>query len=172
MTARIIPYAVAAGLAALVLWLAYQHGVSTTTADWAARWEKQGRELAAAKAKAERIQRDEEQRRQADIEKVRDYAREQIERAQADAAAAADAADGLRKQARRLAARASQAGSHSAAAGGSKTAPGAAVVLADVLARADQRAGELASAYDRARAAGNACERAYDALTESEPKLE
>jgi hypothetical protein len=38
-------------------------------------------------------------------------------------------------------------------------------VLADVLARADRRAGELASYADAARAAGLKCERDYDALT-------
>jgi hypothetical protein len=37
-------------------------------------------------------------------------------------------------------------------------------VLADVLGRADDRAGELAAALDASRAAGLACERAYDAL--------
>lgn len=38
-------------------------------------------------------------------------------------------------------------------------------VLADVLARADARAGILADYADRARAAGAQCERNYDALT-------
>jgi hypothetical protein len=41
------------------------------------------------------------------------------------------------------------------------------MVLADLLSRADERAGELAAAYDRARAAGLACEQAYDALLSS-----
>jgi hypothetical protein len=38
------------------------------------------------------------------------------------------------------------------------------MVLADLLSRADERAGELAAAYDRARASGLACERAYQSL--------
>lgn len=38
-------------------------------------------------------------------------------------------------------------------------------VLADVLGRADQRAGELAEALDQARIAGQACEKSYDSLT-------
>lgn len=41
-------------------------------------------------------------------------------------------------------------------------------VLADVLGRADQRAGDLAEALDQARIAGQACERAYDALNKKE----
>ncbi|MCY1463236.1 hypothetical protein D9M71_811040 [compost metagenome] len=43
--------------------------------------------------------------------------------------------------------------------------PRAAMVLSDLLARADERAGELAKAYDLARIAGQQCEREYDALT-------
>ena len=50
-----------------------------------------------------------------------------------------------------------------AAAGQQPPAGDAIGVLADVLGRADQRAGELADAADRAHAAGLACERDYDA---------
>ena len=53
------------------------------------------------------------------------------------------------------------AGSHG------KTTTSAGDVLSDVLSRADKRAGELAAAYDQSRAAGLACERAYDALIDS-----
>jgi hypothetical protein len=45
-----------------------------------------------------------------------------------------------------------------------ETATRAAMVLSDLLKRADARAGELAKAYDGARIAGQACERMYDAL--------
>ena len=38
------------------------------------------------------------------------------------------------------------------------------MVLSDLFQRADQRAGELAAAYDRARIAGLACERGYENL--------
>jgi hypothetical protein len=41
----------------------------------------------------------------------------------------------------------------------------AAMVLADVLNRADQRAGDLASVADHARARGMTCERSYDDLS-------
>lgn len=40
----------------------------------------------------------------------------------------------------------------------------AAMVLSDLLQRADKRAGELAVAYDRARIAGLACERSFDSM--------
>jgi len=46
-----------------------------------------------------------------------------------------------------------------------KAATRAAMVLSDMLTRADERAGELAKAYDRARIAGHQCEREYDALS-------
>ncbi|MEJ5866114.1 DUF2514 family protein, partial [Pseudomonas farsensis] len=40
----------------------------------------------------------------------------------------------------------------------------AAMVLSDLLARADARAGELAAAYDRARIAGLQCSSEYDLM--------
>ena len=40
----------------------------------------------------------------------------------------------------------------------------AAMVLSELFARADARAGELAKAYDRARIAGEQCMREYDGL--------
>lgn len=53
---------------------------------------------------------------------------------------------------------------NSAAASSSAPAGDAIGVLADVLGRIDQRAGELAAYADSARIAGQACERAHDAL--------
>lgn len=50
------------------------------------------------------------------------------------------------------------------AAQGGPTASGAGLLLADVLGRADARAGLLAGYADEARTAGLACERAYDSL--------
>ncbi|WP_409567247.1 DUF2514 family protein [Pseudomonas sp.] len=38
------------------------------------------------------------------------------------------------------------------------------MVLSDLLARADARAGELAKAYDQARIAGHQCVQEYDGL--------
>ena len=54
-----------------------------------------------------------------------------------------------------------------AAAGHQPPAGDAIGVLADVLGRADQRAGELADFADRAHAAGLSCERDYDAAREA-----
>lgn len=142
----------------------YQSGADAKELEWSARWNKQAEQLAKAKAKAELKAREEEQRRQASIDKVRDDAEKQIARAENDALAARDAADGVLEQAKRLAARAGKCPSNPAATQSGAPAAEPSVVLADVLGRADARAGELAAAYDRSRAAGLACERAYDAL--------
>ncbi len=156
-----------AGVALLGWWLHHSidaAGYARADLEWQAKWNKQAEVLAKAKADAEVLAREKEQRRQAEIDKVTQDAEKQIARAESDAAAASAAADSLHEQARRLAARASQCAGNSAPAqpGQAVTQPG--VVLADVLGRADKRAGELAAAYDRSRAAGLACERAYDAL--------
>ena len=164
LSRRILPYLLAlAGLLAC-LWWAYSHGVSVTTTEWQGKWDKQALELTEAKTKAMELVREEEHRRQSSINKVREDAEKQIALAERDALAASDAAAGVLEQAKRLAARAGKCPSNP-----STTQPGApttepSVVLADVLGRADARAGELAAAYDRSRAAGLACERAYDAL--------
>lgn len=132
---------------------------------WQAKWDRQSAELAEARARNAQLAREEEQRRQRAVDKVRQDAEQQIARVETDAAAASTVAAGVLEQARRVAARASQCARHSGAAQSGDAAGQSAVVLADVLGRADARAGELARAYDRARAAGLACERAYHSLT-------
>lgn len=152
-----------------LVWLLYQQGYSNgardTELEWFAKWSDQAAELATVRADAEIAARKAEQRRQADIEKVRQDAEQQIVNAERDAVAADAVAVGLREQAERLAKRASQCASHSGTAQSGNAAGQSAVVLADLLSRADARAGELARAYDRARASGLACQRAYLSLT-------
>jgi len=131
---------------------------------WQAKWDEEAASLATARTRAEQEAREEEQRRQAEIDEVRDHAQEEIAQAQADAAAAGVESGRLREQARRLAARASQCASNPGTPQGSPATGQPAMVLADLLSRADERAGELAAAYDRARASGLACERAYQFL--------
>ncbi|MFQ2781222.1 DUF2514 family protein [Aeromonas caviae] len=133
---------------------------------WQVKWNEEAARLATARTKAELEAREEEQRRQVEIDEVRDHAQEQIAQAQADAAAAGVESGRLREQARRLAARASQCASNSGVTQGGPATEQPAMVLADLLSRADERAGELAAAYDRARASGLACERAYLSLTQ------
>ncbi|KQO38105.1 hypothetical protein ASF19_20230 [Acidovorax sp. Leaf84] len=90
----------------------------------------------------------------------------QIAAAQADADGARRASDGLRQ---RIASLVAEARGRAAGAGAAPAveATGDPIgVLADVLGRADERAGILAAYADKARIAGQSCERDYDALTE------
>lgn len=108
--------------------------------------------------------RSEEQRRQTAVEGIRTDAHDQIEQAKADAAAATARADSLQQQAARVARRPSCASGNPGAAPGGPSTNAPALLLADVLQRIDARAGELAATADRARIAGEVCERSYDSL--------
>lgn len=157
-----------AAVSLLVWWInhsGYTEGAHDKELEWSAKWNEQATELATARADAEIAARDAERRRQADIENVRQDAEKQIASAERDAVAADAVAVGLREQAGRLAKRVSQCASDSGAAKSGDAAGQSAVVLADLLGRADARAGELARAYDRARASGLACQRSYLSLT-------
>lgn len=113
---------------------------------------------------AEADRRAEEQRRAAAAEEVIREAAEREAQARADAVAAGAVADRLRRQIAALTARGGSAGRDPAAASAGPPAGDPIGVLADVLERADRRAGILAEYADSARSAGLACERAYDSL--------
>jgi len=115
---------------------------------------------------AEQAYRDREQEMVARLEQVKEQAHEQVQRAARDAADARAAAERLRVAAIR-AARAAGGGAAAAdpaAAAGGETTAGPGLVLADLLGRCGARLVELAEHADRSRAAGAACELAYDAL--------
>lgn len=120
-------------------------------------------DIATAAQTASEKAREVEQKRQRDIDQVRDDAQKQIKVAAADAVNAQSAADSLQLQVSKLLA--SRASLNSQLAAGGKTIRDLTSVLADLRQRADQRAGELAAVSDASRIAGLACERAYDALT-------
>ncbi|ARL48226.1 hypothetical protein BOC50_36555 [Burkholderia pseudomallei] len=128
----------------------HKDGVRTTTAA------AQKAQLAAVDAA-----RAEEQRRTAAQSEIANDANQQRTAALADAFAARAAAGSLQQRVDQLVA----AGHHPAAAAGSPATGDALDLLADVLGRADQRAGDLAEYADRAHIAGQQCERDYDALT-------
>ncbi|ULL07763.1 DUF2514 domain-containing protein [Pseudomonas putida] len=145
-------------------WLTYQHGRSVERADAALASAERDSGDRLAEVIGERSARQEEQRRAQAQEEARAHAQE--ERAIADAGAAgADAAgQRLRDEAGGLAASVSCPGTDTAAVARGQAATRATMVLSDLLSRADERAGELAKAYDRARIAGLACEASYNAL--------
>ncbi|KVM87632.1 hypothetical protein WT06_22045 [Burkholderia anthina] len=118
-------------------------------------------DAATAQAKAVDAVRAEEQRRTAAQSEIAKDANQQRTAALADAFAARAAAGSLQQRVDQLVA----AARHPAAAAGGPATGDALDLLADVLGRSDQRAGDLAEYADRARIAGQQCERDYDALT-------
>ncbi|WP_313740454.1 DUF2514 domain-containing protein [Pseudomonas sp.] len=156
------------GLLALVLasyWGAYEHGrsVERSQAQAASAQRDSGDRL--AEAVGERAAREEEQRRAKAQEEARAHAHEQHQVADAGAAGADAAGQRLQHDAGQFAASVSCPGPDTAAVARGQAATRAAMVLSELLARADARAGELAKAYDRARIAGLTCEASYNALT-------
>ncbi|MCX2691935.1 DUF2514 family protein [Pseudomonas sp. DCB_CB] len=108
--------------------------------------------------------RQEEQRRAEAQEEARAHAQEERTIADAGAVGADAAGQRLRSDAAKLASTVSCPGPDTAAIDRREAATRAAMVLSELLSRADERAGELAQAYDRARIAGHQCETSYDAL--------
>jgi len=146
-------------------WGAYQHGQSVAQAEagQASAHRDSGDRL--AEVIGERDARQEEQRRVTAQEEARTNAREERKIADAGAADADAAGQRLRDEVSKLAATVSCPSTDTAAVARGETATRAAMVLSDLLTRADKQAGELAKAYDAARSAGRQCEREYDALT-------
>lgn len=103
------------------------------------------------------------------LEELQHASDEDRARLAADAARARAAADGLRKQLADYAAAWRDAGRSASAAGNGQAAGDPIGVLAELLGRIDERAGVLAQVADDARAAGQQCERSYDALTKAAP---
>ena len=157
------PYKVALILFSCLLLIGIGAGVTWQVQDW--RYGEQladiDRDQALAITAAGDKARQEEQRRQSAVNKEASNAREQNKAATVDAGAADAAGDRLHVEADKLAATA--CGDPGAAQRGA-SATRAAMVLSDLLQRADKRAGELAAAYDRARIAGLACESSYNVV--------
>ncbi|WP_432783746.1 DUF2514 family protein [Pseudomonas corrugata] len=164
---RILPYMAALAIVAGALFGAYHHGLSVKDAEWQAKWSDRDTRDAEARAANESAVRAREQAYQHSIDKAVQDGQRTIDQLTADAAAARASADGLRGAADALAARlaASQAGGHSCTAAASQAATRAVLVLADVLKRADERAGDLAGYADQSRGRGVTCEQAFDGLS-------
>jgi len=153
---------------ALALLVAYGGGrwqqSRTDAATYQAKTTAAALDAARVQVKAVDDARIEEQRRTAAQTEIANAATKEMVGARADAAAANDAAGRLRQRVAELLATGRATGNPAAASTG-PAADDPIGMLADVLGRADQRAGLLAEYADSARVAGQACERAYDALT-------
>ncbi len=165
---RILPYIAALLMVAGALFGAYHHGATVTSDEWQAKWSERDARDEAAKAANEAAERDKEQSHQQAINKVVQNGQALIDTAAAAVTAANRESDRLRSAADGLASRiaASQVGGNSCTAAASAAATRAVMVLADVLKRADQRAGDLAGFADQSHSRGVTCERAYDGLME------
>lgn len=146
----------AAGLA-LILTGAWINGLR-----WESRYNAYVAKVEKAQAKAELQARAEEQRRQTAIEGIRRDAKDKIDQAAADAAAADAHAVGLQQLADKLARRPA---SCPGTAAGSETADPTRLLLADLFRRADEIAGDLAAYADGARIAGEVCVKGYGVLS-------
>ncbi|MFJ4055099.1 DUF2514 domain-containing protein [Pseudomonas sp. NPDC089743] len=146
-------------------WGVYQHGRSVERAEAAQASAQRDSGDRLAEVIGERSARQEEQRRAMAQEEARAHAQEERTIADAGAAGADAAGQRLRDESAKFAATISCPGADTAAVARGQAATRAAMVLSDLLARADARAGELAKAHDAARSAGRQCEREYDALT-------
>ena len=155
------------GLIGAALYAAYSHGVTVTNAVRDAQWETAVATQQAERAQAVQAARAEEQRLQREANQVGIDARKKNASAAADAAGLDAAGDRLHVQAGKLAAGAGTCTGNTGTADRGASATRAAMVLSQLLERADARAGDLAKAYDRARIAGEACERAYDLVSRS-----
>ncbi|MCS4312922.1 hypothetical protein M2397_003225 [Pseudomonas sp. BIGb0381] len=158
-------------LAAILLAMAVSAAGTWRVQDW-----RYGKVLAdAAEAQAQATirasdnAREEERRLQLAVNKEGSDAREQNKAAAVDAGAADAAGDKLHIEVGKFASIACPGDSGTSQRGASATR--AAMVLSDLLRRADQRAGELAVAYDRARIAGLACEATYSILLNGSVEL-
>ncbi|VVP19402.1 hypothetical protein PS858_03727 [Pseudomonas fluorescens] len=167
MPLRTLPYIAAIAVAAAALFGAYHHGLSVKDAEWQSQWSDRNTLDAKALAANDTRERAKEQAYQQSINKAVQDGQRNIDQLTADAATARATADSVRGAADSLVSRlaASEASGNSCTAAASKAATRAAMVLADVLKRADERAGGLAEVADQARARGVTCEQAFDGLT-------
>ena len=115
--------------------------------------------LEAAQIEIEKA-REETERRLVEKEKIANDAKAERELAQADARAARNVSDRLRDRINDL----TRSANHPATIDRSAATGDTGILLAKLFDRADERAGELAEYADRARIAGQACERQYDSL--------
>lgn len=128
------------------------------------KWAEERARAAVQAASASEAYRATEQRLNAANRGIEDDAQRQITQAKADAAAAGTAARSLRERIDATVARGRSAACNPAPADIGPPAPDPLVVFADVLGRADARAGQLAALADERGAAGAACQAWADAV--------
>lgn len=155
------------GVLALLLvshWAVYEHGRSVELAQAGQQSAKRDSGDRLAEVIGERAARQEEHRSADAQQEARVTGHEERTIADAGAADADTAGQRLRSDATQLAAAVSCPGSDTATVARGETATRAAMVLSDLLSRSVATNRELAQAYDRARIAGQQCEREHGAV--------
>ncbi|VVO32659.1 hypothetical protein PS689_05129 [Pseudomonas fluorescens] len=160
--------AIIAALISCWVW-GFSHGSNKVEADWQQKWDRELKAQSQAVATTTTEYRTEEQRRQKAANQVANDARQEQAVAISDAAGADAAGDRLRNEAGKLAASASCMPSDPGIADRGKNATRAAMVLSDLLGRADARAGDLARHADRLTVSLQACEASYESLSTVRP---
>ncbi|WP_082420970.1 DUF2514 domain-containing protein [Pseudomonas sp. NBRC 111142] len=143
-------------------WLVYQHGRSVERAEASAVSAQRDSGDRLAEVLGERGARAEEQRRAEAQEEARVHAQEQRTAADAAAAVADAAGQRLQHDTGNLAASIGCPSTDTAALSRGEAARRAAMVLSGLLDRSVETNRELAAAYDKARIAGEQCEREHD----------
>jgi hypothetical protein len=166
LPARLLLAGAAVGL--VLAWGQWRHHTGRTAgrAEVQARWDADKLVRSTKALETIKEYRNEEARRQSETAEAVAQARRRADLAQRDADAARAAAVGLHNAATAFAAACDRPAADTAAAAGSAPAAGPGLVLADVLRGSDDTSGDLARAFDAARAAGLACERIHDAMTQ------
>jgi len=152
------PY-VTGGIVALAL--SFGAGVWTSSMLWQNKWDERDKADLKSQAAREATNRKTELLWSSKIDEAREDAYKKALQNQKDAGAANAASERLYDAARRVVRTACPS---APITGGSPPEGTPVVVLADVLARINETAGELAAAFDQSYLAGITCERSYDAV--------
>ena len=158
---------VAFGLAA-IFGTAQTYRLKTAKAETAQvkqAWQLDRAQAVALALQAATAYRAKEQAWQLAQKEASDEAERQLTQARADAAIADAAAGRLQQRVAALIVQARAAAANPVAAASSTPVADPIGMLANVLSRLDKAAGQFAQNADESRAAGEACERSYDALT-------
>lgn len=158
---RLLPIWVWVALAALIaigVQTARMESLRTEYAEYVAQIQKNT-------ADAQEAARAEEQRRLNESQQVQAHAKQALDQAQSDAAASATASGQLRDQLAKLQLRIGGGPGHPPTSSGGASATRAALLLSQLLERANNRAAELAGTADQSRIRGSTCERLYDSLS-------
>lgn len=140
-----------------------------TDSAWQIEWDKRESEISKAENKALKDKQAQEEKWQSEIDTARKEGREKEQAARADADRANASIGELRKRINALLANA--AADYPATAGGGQTAGSAINMLADVLNKSIERNRQLAEYADKARNAGQTCQRSYEVIQRKQNEI-